>query len=479
MNKTLLNVLIATVCCSSAFAQGMIVNEISQGPTASKEFIELLVVGSAAQPTGTVDLRDWIIDDNSGAFRLSDNSAPGIAIGHFRFALSDTFAAVPIGALIVIYNAADTNGNWNFIMTNTSNEQIAHIENGGMVYYIPGTSTLLRACSGTPNNTSQSYSYTNSTIPPLGANWTGEIGLANNGDAIQIRKPDSTFYHGFGFSTPTQTNAFTTFPTFSEVGLSSFNAFSGVAGSKVTYLNCGSWYFSSNYSTGDVTTDTATTAETPGQANNTDNALLISNVQAGEIFYSMLNQNLPCSVILPVSLVSFTARAAGSTVILDWATASEMNNALFIVERSSSNQKDWKEVGRITGKGNSNEKNNYALIDEEPYRGYSFYRLTQVDADGKKQISSVAKVYLADTEEQWPVYPNPVHAGHNLKIKAGNEGISNILITDVTGRTVYEDKQLHTNEIVEIPFSKQSNGIYYVQLHIGNNITTGKIVKVP
>lgn len=173
MNKILLKVLIGTVYCSGAYAQGVIVNEISQGPTASKEFIELLVVGSATQPTGTVDLRDWIIDDNSGAFRLSDNSAPGIAIGHFRFTLSDTFATVPIGALIVIYNASDTNGNWDFIMTNINNEQIAHIENGGMVYYIPGTSTLLRACSGTPNNTSQSYAYTNSTIPPLGANWTG------------------------------------------------------------------------------------------------------------------------------------------------------------------------------------------------------------------------------------------------------------------------------------------------------------------
>jgi hypothetical protein len=260
--------------------------------------------------------------------------------------------------------------------------------------------------------------------------------------------------------------------------LPSFNAFTGAAGSKVTYMNCGSWYFSTNYSTGDVTTDTATTAETPGQPNNTDNALLISNVQAGEIFYSMLNQNLPCSVILPVSLISFTARVSGSTVILDWITASEANNAHFVIERST-DQKNWKKVGSIMGKGNSKEKNDYILIDEEPYRGRSFYRLIQVDADGKKQVSSVTMVYLTDIHDQWPVYPNPVHAGHNLKIKAGNEGISNILITDVTGRTIYEDKQSYRNEVVEIPFNNQTDGIYYVQLHIGNTVTTGKIVKVP
>ncbi|MFA6060106.1 MAG: T9SS type A sorting domain-containing protein [Taibaiella sp.] len=478
MKKILLFVLVGTAYCGSAHAQGMIVNELSQGASGAKEFIELLVVGSSTQLTGTVDLRDWIIDDNSGAFRLGDNSAPGIAIGHFRFTQSDTFAAVPIGALIVIYNAADTSGNWDFIMTNTSNEQIAHIENGGMVYYIPGTSTLLRACSGTPNNTSGSYAYTNSTIPPLAANWTGEIGLANNGDAIQIRKPDSTFYHGFGFSTPTQANAFTTFPTFSEVSLPSFNAFTGVAAGKTIYLNCGSWYFSTSYGSGDATTDTATTAETPGQANNPDNALLIGKVQTGDIFYGMLNQDLPCSVILPVGLVSFVARVAGNTIVLDWTTASETNNAYFVVERSP-DQKDWKETGRIMGKGNSKEENDYTLTDEEPYRGRSYYRLIQVDGDGKRQISAVTTVYLTDIDKQWPVYPNPVHAGSNLKIKAGNDGISTILIADMTGRTVYEDKQPHINEIVEVPFNNQSEGVYYVRLHIGNTITTIRIVKVP
>lgn len=478
MKRLLLSALAGVALHVNTYAQGMIVNEISQGPSGAKEFIELLVVGSTTQPTGTVDLRDWIIDDNNGAFQLADNSAPGIAIGHFRFTMSDTFSAVPIGALIVIYNAADTNANWDFIQTDAGNNHIAHIENGGMVYYIPGTSTLLRACSGTPNNTSQSYAYTNSTIPPLAANWTGEIGLANNGDAIQIRRPDSTFFHGFGFSTPTQPNAFTTFPTFPEVSLPSFNAYTGVSAAKVTYLNCGSWYYASNYSTGDATTDTATTAETPGQPNNTDNALLISKVQTGDVFYNLLDQNLPCNTILPVSLINFEAKATGNTVVLNWATASETNNAYFIVERSN-DQQHWSEVGRVNGKSNSQERTDYSLIDEEPYSGRSFYRLSQVNIDGKKHIARIAMVYLAASEEQRLLYPNPLHGNESLWIQAGKEDIISIVVTDITGKAVYTDKQMHSGERVEVPLRHVSSGTYYVSIQNTQGIKTVKIVKLP
>jgi len=456
----------------SAIAQGIIVNEISQGPTGQKEFIELLVVGSATQTTGTVDISDWIIDDNNGAFELAADPTAGLATGHYRFVANDTTENVPIGALIVIYNVADKNVNWDFIELDGDGNDVAHIEGGGMIYYIPGTSTLLRACSGFPNTTSESYAYTLSAIPPLSANWSGQIGLANGGDAIQVRQPDGTFYHGFGFSTPTLTDTFTVFPTFTEGALSAFNTNKGTGIAKVTYLNCGSWYFADNYLTGTVTTDISTTAETPGAPNNADNEDLIASVESGDFNYAELTTNLPCPDILPVELISFDARLDNNYVALSWKTAREKNNDYFIVEKSR-DQKQWFGMSRVKGGGNTTGVSIYALTDERPFAGTSFYRLTQVDYDGRKNIAGTVMVGN-NGNSKILLYPNPVN---NLLTIEGKYGaiINKLVVRDIAGRTIYESNQL------TLPFNVDTkswvNGSYFVTLYEETGTTNFKVIK--
>jgi hypothetical protein len=385
-----------------AFAQGIIVNEISQGSSGTKEFVELLVVGSGTQTTGTVDLRDWIIDDNNGAFKLSDGTAPGIASGHGRFAPNDTMAAVPIGALIVIYNVADVNAIWNFVQTDSSGNHLTHIENNGMVYYIPGTSTLLRACADVPNMIDTSYNYTNSIIPPTIANWNDGFGFTNNGDAIQIRRPDASFYHGFGISTPTQANAFTTFPTFSEVELPSFNGHAGNSAGKVTYLDCGSWYYASSYETGNATISASTTTETPGLPNNPNNANLIAAVQSGMIDYAaLINANAACSIILPVDLLHFAATADFRKVHLNWE--SENKRIQYFEIEKSADQKTWTSVQKIEPK----IAQRYDADDAFPYTGTSFYRLKQTDDRSNISYSKIAKVNIEEGTNKATLSPNP------------------------------------------------------------------------
>jgi hypothetical protein len=456
----------ACLFTSFTYAQGIIVNEISQGPAGAQEFIELLVVGSATQTSGTVDLRDWIIDDNNGEFLLSDNSAPGIAIGHFRFAPNDTFAAVPIGALLVIYNVADPNPAWTFRQL-VSGQDVAHIENSGFTYYIPGNSTLLRACAGTPNNTSTSYAYSSSTIPPLAANWTGAIGLANNGDAIQTRKPDGTFFHGFGFSTPTIANSFTTFPSFSEVSLSSFNGYTGVAANTVTYFDCGSYYYSNNFLSGTAT------SETPGAPNTVSNDSLINNIRAGFFQYSQLGNNVLCSQILPVQLLYFTGQLTYAGVVLQWATASELNNKHFRIQRST-DQKSWQTIGTLPGNGNSTVKKEYVFTDNAPLAGTSFYRLEQTDQDDSKTYSTV--VAITNQHLQAQVYPNPVK-GNTCYIHTANTP-EHIALYDMLGRQTndFAIKGMTTGT-VSLDLSKLSKGIYYLKLYEHNKVTTLPLVK--
>ena len=95
-------------------AQTLIINEISQGPSGSKEYVEFLVIPTGAinpcQPNANcLDLRGWIIDDNNGFFTPGSTSGVGLAQGALRFSNSSFWSCIPVGTLIVVYNDTDPN----------------------------------------------------------------------------------------------------------------------------------------------------------------------------------------------------------------------------------------------------------------------------------------------------------------------------------------------------------------------------------
>ncbi|RYG29254.1 MAG: hypothetical protein EOO01_38495, partial [Chitinophagaceae bacterium] len=110
---------------------------------------------------------------------------------------------------------------------------------------------------------------------------------------------------------------------------------------------------------------------------------------------------------LPVTLINFSARIVSNEVILHWQTASEKDNHYFRVERSV-NGKNFSEIGRVTGKGNSATKATYTFSDEHPTAGTAYYRLCQIDFDGRQFFSPVigAQVSAIDKQEaSYSVYP--------------------------------------------------------------------------
>jgi hypothetical protein len=94
---------------------------------------------------------------------------------------------------------------------------------------------------------------------------------------------------------------------------------------------------------------------------------------------------------LPVNLIEFKVVQKSITAVLQWSTASEQNNKGFVVERSS-NVTSWKQIDFVAGKNNCSAVNNYSAIDFTPANGTSYYRLKQVDIDGKTTYYSL-KVY--------------------------------------------------------------------------------------
>ncbi|MFY7965875.1 MAG: BspA family leucine-rich repeat surface protein, partial [Chitinophagaceae bacterium] len=87
------------------------------------------------------------------------------------------------------------------------------------------------------------------------------------------------------------------------------------------------------------------------------------------------------SCILPIHLTSFTATTQQSKVLLQWETATEINNNCFTVQRGT-NKDNWQDIAIIKGAGNSSAVKEYASTDNNPLQGISYYRIQQTDFNG-------------------------------------------------------------------------------------------------
>jgi hypothetical protein len=141
------------------------------------------------------------------------------------------------------------------------------------------------------------------------------------------------------------------------------------------------------------------------------------------------------SAPLPVTLVSFTAVAQGSTAVrLVWATASEVNSARFEVERSADGVA-FAKVGQVAAAGSSPSTHAYALTDARLPSGASllYYRLRQVDLDGSFTYSPVRTVALAGAAAGLSLYPNPTAGAATL---TGAEAGAVVQLLDALGQIV-------------------------------------------
>lgn len=121
---------------------------------------------------------------------------------------------------------------------------------------------------------------------------------------------------------------------------------------------------------------------------------------------------------LPVTLVSYIARAENNGSKLVWQTANEQNNESFTISRSS-NGLDFTAIGTVMGKGNSTALSNYSFLDVNPENGINYYRLQQKDFNGKVTDLGIRSVSFNFTDLQITVYPNPTSGMANIKFSAG------------------------------------------------------------
>lgn len=93
---------------------------------------------------------------------------------------------------------------------------------------------------------------------------------------------------------------------------------------------------------------------------------------------------------LPVELVSFTSGCTGNAVDITWATASELNNNFFTVERSTDGV-NFVAIGTVQGSGTTSQMHTYSFVDNQPVSGTIYYRLKQTDYNG--QFTTTAPIF--------------------------------------------------------------------------------------
>lgn len=175
-------------------------------------------------------------------------------------------------------------------------------------------------------------------------------------------------------------------------------------------------------------------------------------------------------LLLPVKLSALRARARYDGVLVEWQTASEQNNSHFLVEHSTDGQ-NFVPVGEIPGHGTTAATNKYQFLHTRAAEGPNYYRLKQVDFDGKFEYSQIVSAMLR-SEVEIALSPNPTDGP--LFVRGSIEEDCFIRITDGTGRVVFS-QPLPESRMIDL--GNQADGVYVVEITAGNTRVSRRIVK--
>jgi hypothetical protein len=189
---------------------------------------------------------------------------------------------------------------------------------------------------------------------------------------------------------------------------------------------------------------------------------------------------------LPVTLTAFDAKRTGSDALLTWDTAMEKNSKGFDVQVSTTG-KDFRSLDFVDSKtANSAQFQSYRYTDTTPNKaGTRYYRLRQVDLDGKETFFAPKAVVFegrAATEATVAAYPNPFIGELRLTMQAAANGVGQLRLTDMTGRVISQQPvtlTAGTNEVNVQNIDGLKSGMYLARFTSpAGEVTSVKVQKL-
>jgi hypothetical protein len=192
--------------------------------------------------------------------------------------------------------------------------------------------------------------------------------------------------------------------------------------------------------------------------------------------YVLTNVSGGC-ILLPIELLSFNAIQKDKAVELNWATATEINNDYFTIERSDDGV-NFKSIEIIKGSGTKANAMFYSSTDKNPLPNVSYYRLKQTDYDGKSTYSNIISVnYLNDKDLKFDIVPNPISEDQKITIRLGFVPKHEVfvLVYDINGLLIYDVTKKTDSSNIEIP-QEFSKGVYLVKVICDEFIQTKRML---
>jgi CSLREA domain-containing protein len=165
---------------------------------------------------------------------------------------------------------------------------------------------------------------------------------------------------------------------------------------------------------------------------------------------------------VPITLTYFKATLKSKGVLLSWETSQEYNNHFFEILHSVDGL-TFSSVGQINGAGTSSIKHEYNFMHDINITGNHFYKLAQVDFDGKQQYSGVERVYITAHAGDIVLFPNPVK---NVVTIAVPNGLVNTIATLSNNYGVLQKIKI-TNNTEAINMQRYASGVYYISFSNG------------
>jgi hypothetical protein len=184
---------------------------------------------------------------------------------------------------------------------------------------------------------------------------------------------------------------------------------------------------------------------------------------------------------LPIIMNFFKGECYDNYIDIIWQTLSEMNSSYFEIEKSIDGY-EWVILGNIEGNGNSSSVKDYKWVDSDRINDYLtiYYRLNQVDFDGKSEIFGPISIKCDLVDKYINIYPNPVYDELIIYLNIKSESKLYIRITDSRGRLIQEEitKTKDGVNLIYLNTYNLINGIYFISITIDDKlILSEKVVK--
>ena len=161
---------------------------------------------------------------------------------------------------------------------------------------------------------------------------------------------------------------------------------------------------------------------------------------------------------LPVKLSSFSAVRSKQVVSLNWDTELEIDSKEFLVERAEGTE--FRSVGTIASNGNSSTKKSYSFNDKNDNAGLTYYRLKNVDVNGRFTYSQIRTVKGIGAVNDVTIFPNPAPLNSRISV-VGVTANSSIQLLDFSGKVL---KNIISNTVNSFDLSGVKNGSYLIRI---------------